>query len=118
MILHGENIIIYSDGKVIASSTSCTIETSADTNETSSTTSARSKDFKPGRGTWTVSVIGLVENMRNGLVMAGHEYVLTIYVSSSDMLTGKALCTEVHYDFDIGKLAQGSCTFLGNGGLI
>lgn len=117
MILHGENIMIYSGGQVIASSTSCTIETSADANETSSTTSARSKDYKAGRGTWTVSVSGLVENMRNGIVMAGQEYVLTMYVSSSDMLTGKALCTEANFEFDCGKLAQGSCTFLGNGGL-
>ena len=109
--------MIYSGGQVMASSTSCTIETSADANETSSATSARYKDYKAGRGSWTVSVTGLVENMRDGLVMPGQEYVLTMYVSSSDMLTGKALCTEVNCDFDCGKLAPGSCTFLGNGGL-
>ena len=117
MILHGENIKIYSSGMVIAMATSCTIETSADANETSSATSARSKNYKVGRTGWTISIQKLIISMSGDLIMAGNEYILTMYVSNSDMLTGKAICTEVKTDFAIGKLAQGSCTFIGNGEL-
>lgn len=117
MILHGENIKIYNGTKVIALSTSCTVETSADANETSSETSARSKNYKVGRTGWTVSIQKLISNMKGDLVMAGQEYILTIYVNDSDMLTGKAICTEVQTEFNVGKLAQGNCTFVGNGGL-
>lgn len=117
MILHGENIKIYSGINVIAYSTSCTIETSADANETSSETSARSKNYKVGRTGWTISIQKLISSMSGDLVMAGQEYILTMYVSDSDILTGKAICTEVQTEFNVGKLAQGNCTFIGNGGL-
>ena len=117
MILHGENIKIYSSGMVIAMATSCTIETSADANETSSSTSARSKNYKVGRTGWTLSIQKLINSMSGDLVMAGQEYLLTMYVSDSDILTGKAICTEVQTEFNVGKLAQGNCTFIGNGGL-
>lgn len=117
MILHGEKIKIYNGGSMIAMATSCTIETSADAKETSSATSARSKNYKVGRTGWTLSIQKLINSMSGDLVMAGQEYVLTMYVSNSDMLTGKAICTEVHTEFNVGKLAQGNCTFVGNGGL-
>ena len=117
MILHGENIKIYSSGMVIAIATSCTIETSADTNETSSSTSARSKNYGVGRTGWTISIQKLISSMSGDLVMAGQEYILTLYVNDSDMLTGYAICTEVQTEFNVGKLAQGNCTFIGNGGL-
>ena len=117
MILHGKNIKIYSSGMEIAMATSCTIETSADTNEISSSTSARSKNYGAGRTGWTVSIQKLISSMSGDLVMAGQEYILTIYVKDSDMLTGKAICTEVQTEFNVGKLAQGNCTFIGNGGL-
>ena len=117
MILHGENIKIYSSGEIIASATSCTIETLADASEKSSATSARSKDFIAGRTGWKVILSKLINNINQDLIMAGNEYILTMYVSNSDMLTGKAICTEVQTDFTISKLAQGSCTFIGNGEL-
>lgn len=118
MILHGKNIKIFNGGIVIAMATSCTIETSANSNETSSETSARSKNYKVGRTGWTISIQKLINSMNGDLLMAGQEYILTIYVNDYDMLTGKAICTEVQTEFNVGKLAQGNCTFIGNGGLL
>ena len=117
MILHGENIKIYSSGMIIALSTSCTIETSSDAIETSSTSSARSTNFIAGRTNWKVSMAKLINSMKDDLVMAGNEYVLTMYVNGTDMVTGQAICTEVQTEFNVGKLAQGSCTFIGTGEL-
>ena len=118
MILHGENIKIYSSGQVIALATSCTIATDADTNEVASATSARAKNFNAGRNGWKVTINKFVESMSGDILMAGQEYVITMYVSNSDMLTGKAICTEVQADYSVGKLAHGFCSFLGNGDLI
>lgn len=117
MILHGEHIKIYSNGEVIGLATSCTIETTADTNETASATSARSMNFKEGRTGWKVSMSKLVDNMQADLVMAGREYVITAYVNDTDMLTGNAICSEVQSEYSVGKLANTSCTFVGNGEL-
>lgn len=118
MILHGENIKIYSNGQVIGLATSCTIETTADTSETSSETSARVRNFKAGRTGWQVTLSKLVDNMQADLVMAGNEYVITVYVNGTDMLTGNAICSEVQSEYSVGKLANTSCTFVGNGDLI
>ena len=117
MILHGENIKIYSGGQVIALATSCAIETTADANETSSASRARSKNWLAGRTDWKVSIASFVDNMQSHMIMAGNEYVITIWVNNSDMLTGKALCAEVRSEFSVGKLAQGFCQFVGNGAL-
>ena len=117
MILHGENIKVYSAGQIIAEATSCTIEVDADALEKASSTSARQKDFRNGRTTWRVSINKFVDNMKTDFLMAGQEYILTLYVSNSDMLTGKAICTESRVGGDVGKLAQGFCSFLGNGDL-
>ena len=117
MILHGENIKIYSGGHVIALATSCTIETTAATNETASTSKARQKNWLEGRTDWKMSIARFVDNMQSQMIMAGNEYVITIWVSNSDMLTGKALCAESRSDYSVGKLAQGFCQFIGNGAL-
>lgn len=117
MILHGEHIKIYANGTMVGSSTSCTIETMADSEEKASETSAKSKTFVAGRTDWKVSITKFVDNMKSDFIMAGQEYVLTMYVNNSDMLTGQAICTESQMDFSVGKLAQGNCTFIGNGEL-
>ena len=117
MIYHGEHIKIYANGMMIGSSTSCTIETTADAEEKASATSARSKDFKAGRTDWQISIVKFIDNLRSDFIMAGQEYVLTMYVNNSDMLTGKAICTESQMDCTVGKLSQGNCTFIGNGDL-
>ena len=117
MILHGENIKIYSGGQVIALATSCTIETTAGANETSSASRARSKNWLAGRTDWKVSIARFVNNTQSHMIMAGNEYVTTIWVSNTDMLTGKALCAESRSDYSVGKLAQGFCQFVGNGAL-
>ena len=55
--------------------------------------------------------------MQADLVMAGNEYVITVYVNGTDMLTGNAICSEVQSEYSVGKLANTSCTFVGNGEL-
>ena len=117
MIYHGEHIKIVSNGMMIGSATSCTIEALADAEEKASATSARSRTLDAGRTDWKVSISKFVDNMKSDFIMAGQEYVLTMYVNNSDMLTGQAICTESQMEFSVGKLSQGNCTFIGNGDL-
>lgn len=117
MLLHGENIKVYNYGIAIALAKSCTIETSADINEISSATNVSAKNYLSGRTDWKVSVSMFVENMQKDIIMAGREYIITIHVKGNDLLIGKAICSEVNTEFSVGKLAQGFCTFIGNGAL-
>ena len=102
---------------MIALATSCTIDTSANINEAASESKASSKNWLSGRTNWKVSIARFVDNMQSHMIMAGNEYVLTLWVSNSDMLTGKALCAEVRSEYAVGKLSQGFCQFVGNGEL-
>lgn len=117
MVLHGENIKIYSYGQVIALATSCTIETSADTSETASNTTSSSKKYIAGRTDWNVRIARFVDNMQDQMIMAGNVYAITMYVNGTDLLSGTAICSEVSTEFSVGKLAQGNCTFIGSGEL-
>jgi hypothetical protein len=120
-MIHGKDIII-SEGNpavAIASAKSCQIVRQADTVEKSSPTSAQAREFEAGRTGWSVIITCFVLNVKAQLMRVGQTYVLTMGVrgSSTDKLTGTAICTECNITGTVGNLAQGSLRFLGSGEL-
>ena len=120
-MIYGKNIIISlgSPATAIAASKSCTIIRQSDTQETSDPTSARARTYLAGRTGWTVTVSGLLLVMKDNLLRVGNSYTLTMGVSgsSTDKMTGTAICTECQITGTVGNLAQCSLKFLGSGSL-
>jgi hypothetical protein len=118
MILHGRNIIIEADGTTIASSRSCEIHITADTDEVSSPGNGDWHQYYTMRKGWTISMGYLVTALK-GAIEEGKTYTITIQNrdDEDDKRFGNAICTENVITATIGNLCQGSFRFLGTGPL-
>lgn len=121
-IIHGGNIIVSKKVgnayTAIAAAKSCDIDMDIDMIETSSPDSGSSKTYRDGRESWTVTVSGLVENMKGILTQRG-QYDLKIAVtgSSTDYMTGKARIRRKKVTATKGNLSTYSVVFQGDGDL-
>lgn len=84
MILHGKNLIIYSDGVAVASSKSCSIEVSAKTIPTASTTDGGWETSIPGRKSWQVTTNHMVISMVGMLMKVGSTVTLKMEATHTD----------------------------------
>lgn len=120
-MIHGKDIIISEGNPAvpIAAAKTCSIVMSADSMEKSSPTSDRAREYVAGRTTWAVIVTTLVLGVKASLLRVGNTYTITMGVrgSSTDKLTGTAICTECNITGTVGNLAQGSLRFQGTGEL-
>lgn len=116
MKLHGRNIIVSANGTAIASSRSCELQMSADTEEMSSPTNGMWKEYFITRKGWSLSLSYLVIAVR-GQINIGDTYTLTIADRNNpeDVRTGVAICVENTITATIGNLCQGSWKFVGTG---
>ena len=118
-MIHGKDIIIYegSDEPVaIAASKSCTIDKQAGTVETSSPASGTARSYASGRTDWVCTMNNLVLSVKDYMLRVGETYFITMGVrgSSTDTITGYAICTECNITGTVGNLAQGSFRFQGS----
>ena len=118
-MIHGKDIIIYegSDEPVaIAASKSCTIDKQAGTVETSSPASGTARSYASGRTDWVCTMNNLVLSVKDNMLRVGETYFITMGVrgSSTDTITGYAICTECNITGTVGNLAQGSFRFQGS----
>lgn len=121
-IIHGRNLLIYSEGAAIAGAKSCEVTTEADQIEVSSPTSGVWREYKGGRKGWSVTVSTLVLSMYDTLMTSGQRVWLTMVVRTpnglgADRLSGYAWCKNAKVNAAVGDLCKGGFTFVGDGEL-
>lgn len=116
-IIHGRNIIVKSEGVVIASARSCNLQISGDTIETSNPTDGSWRTYYAGRKSWDLTLSYLVTALRGLAVSVGNTYTIMIESNDDDddLLTGEAICVDNEVTATIGNLTQGSFRFKGTG---
>ena len=118
-MIHGKDIIIYEGDEnpvAIAASKICTVDKVAGTIETSSPASGVARSYASGRTDWVATLNNLVLSVKDYMLRVGETYYLTIGVrgSSTDTISGYAICTECNVTGTVGNLAQGSFRFQGS----
>ena len=125
-MLNGNNIYISltSSSAPFAATRSNEIQTGCDTIEISSPTTADWKEFLAGRTEWSFTVSWLVGNanaIKNNLLKTGSTLTIHIFSrtnsSSTEILTGSAICTQCKITATRGNIANGSFAFRGTGAL-
>lgn len=123
MNIHGRNLLIYSEGSVVAAARSCRISMSIDTIETAGTEDGRHRCFVASMSSWTVSVERLVTVVKDFFQNTGQMVTLSFVARDiygnlmGDRMTGNAFVSSVQVDGSVGALAKGSVTFQGSGKL-
>lgn len=117
MIL-GKDILIYEGDPavVIAASKSCTITNRAEALENSSPASGTARSYTVGRTDWDIVISNLVLGMKDYLLKVGSAYTLTWKVrgSSTDVMTGTAICVQADVVATNGNLVTGNFRFQGS----
>lgn len=119
MATNGNDILIYSDGTLIAGTRSNEITTNAETIEVSDASNSDWRKYIAGRKEWSVTVNFLLMSGNNvaALLAAGRTYTLNISkrVSgvSTTKLTGSAIMTTCKITATKGNIIQGSFVFKG-----
>lgn len=128
-VIHGQYLIIRAGTKAIAGAKECTVQTSAETIEVSSSTLSEWKNYIYGRKSWTVSVSTLT--LHEGafgttggsgvtdLLNVGNTFAISFYDTRypNRMLTGNALLETAEISASKGNLAKGVFKFKGAGEL-
>lgn len=125
-IIHGRNLIVKMDGVAIAACKSCSIGITGDLIEVASPTSARFKEYIPGRISWAINSSHLVTHgiMLSAASLINQKVEVQFSFSENELhtddgvvLSGKAIINQVKIDATVGNLAQGSFSFQGTGEL-
>lgn len=125
-LIKGKNLIIKLNGEAVAACRSCSIDMTGELIEIASPTSAKYKEFRPGRIEWGVTSSHLVTHgiMLSAPSLINREVDLTFQYSENNLHTadgvvlyGKAIISQCKIDATHGNLAQGSFVFKGNGEL-
>lgn len=122
--MKGNNLLIYTDVSgtmaAVAASKTCDIDHQCDTIEVSSPESGQSRDFIPGRKSWSISCSGLLVNVADILNVGK---VVNISVRErgtggiSEKLIGKAIITSFKETGSRGSLATANIKLQGSGDL-
>lgn len=132
MILQGKNLIVKTNGDVIAAAKSCTLNIECDIIEVSSPTDGQWKHIITGMKSWSVSTTHLLKMERaidrplhSYLDPIGQSFTLQLELNDIDItigglpvtetLTGSAICKSSQITATKGNLIQGSFKFVGNG---
>ena len=124
--MNGKDLIILLGSTAIAASKSCEINTQADTEELASLGSSDANNswrrLKATQKSWSVTVNTLVSSASSAateLLRVGTTYNLKMRDSSSstNRLSGNAICTRCKVTATVGNLVTGSFVFEGNGPL-
>lgn len=119
MVTNGNDILIYSDGTLIAGTRSNEITANVETIEVTNVINSQWRRYITGRKEWSVTVNFLLMSGNNvtALLAAGRTYTLNISkrVSgvSTTKLTGSAIMTSCKITATRGNLVQGSFSFKG-----
>jgi hypothetical protein len=118
-MIHGRDIKIFNSSgtALIACAKSCTIHKQCEVIERTSATNLTSKEYIPGRTSWSIDLAYLVSTGTEGIPLVGTTYNITVMVGSSQALTGKVICTLCDIQATVGNLATGSIKMQGTGPL-
>ena len=122
MYLNGNDLLIYTDGQVVASAKSCRINMDTEIEEKSMPGGGSMKSFLPGRYEWQVTVNTLVTTAYKNFLDIGKVVRLTFVVRNgqtltTDRMTGNAIITKSEVTGSTRSLTQGSFVFQGTGKL-
>lgn len=121
--MNGNNILIYSDGAVIAGTRSNEVQVETESIEISSPTSGQWREYTTGRSGWSVNVNYLVAAGTDvaALLTTGTTYDIVIVTRSGSTVTqrlqGTAMLKTCRITATRGNLIQGTFSFLGHGEL-
>lgn len=122
-MIHGRDIKIFNSSgtALIACAKSCTIHKQAEVIERASATNLTSKEYIPGRTSWSIDLAYLVSTGVDGIPLVGTTYQIQVKVgsgsSATTVLTGYVICTLCDIQATIGNLATGSIKMQGTGDL-
>lgn len=125
-MIKGNNVFIAlnSTAAPFAATRSNEISTDCETIEISSPNVGDWKQFLAGRKEWSFTVSWLVGNanaIKNNLLKTGSTLTIHIFSrtnsSSTEILTGSAICTQCKITATCGNIANGSFAFRGTGEL-
>ena len=122
-ILHGEKVQVFigtsGTTPMVAGAKSCTIQEQADTYEVASASNQTSKEFIPGRTSWTGEISHLVVQgaAAGALSQVGTKVHIRFVNESSAICQGDAIVTDAKLTFTALNLAQGSVKLQGTGPL-
>lgn len=118
-ILHGSKVQIRDaseDAALIALSTNCEVNVSADTIETAGATDGKFRSFVGGRIEWSVTISAFISAIGTGIDMMGQTYEISFYdTENSVAYTGYAVCTEYKVSATVHDVVKGSFGFQGTG---
>ena len=130
MASNGNNVLVYTNGYIIAGTKTNEIQTDCETIEIASPNQGAWKEFITGRKNWSITVSYLVAPDSSALTVSGstglkdllqvgNTFTLKIYKrgSSSVVLQGSAILKTCKITATRGNLIQGSFQFVGNGSL-
>lgn len=118
-MIHGRDIKIFNSSgtALIACAKSCTIHKQCEVIERASATNITSKEYIPGRTSWSIDLAYLVSTGVDGIPLVGTTYQIQVKIGSSTVLTGYVICTLCDIQATIGNLATGSIKMQGTGDL-
>lgn len=120
MAVVGNNILIMSDGNLIAGTRSNDIGTECELQPISSPLSGKWRNYKAGRKGWTITVNFLMTTVDDITVVlhVGNEYTLRVYArNGGKTMSGSAICQVCRITATVGNLVQGTFQFVGDGEL-
>jgi predicted secreted protein len=119
----GNNILISQGSTVIAGTKSNELNVDCEVVEISDASQGQWKKFITGRREWSMTVSFLVTTVKTSDARSplnvGESYTLHFGTrgSSSDTVSGTAICTQCKITATYGNLCQGTITFKGSGPL-
>lgn len=120
--MNGNDIIVYWDGTPIAAVKSDSINTGAETIETSSATNGQWRTYITGRKEWSLKVnyLVLANSGVRDLLKVGTTYTIKVKgrgATDASGVTGSAILTDCTIQATRGNLVTGSFDFKGDGAL-
>lgn len=118
----GYDLLVLADGKAVASSTSCDIDTGCETKEVMMAGSGAWKRFIAGRKSWSVStsfLVGDATTIKSLVQKIGTTVTLKwkMREDDTDSMSGKAIINSCKISGTRGSLVKGSFSFKGTGEL-
>lgn len=123
MLIHGDNLLIYAGGSVVAAAKSCKILMDVETIETAGTDDGQFRCYVASMSSWSVSVDKLVEVVKDLFLNNGQTVTVSFVVRdmfnnlSGDRMTGQAFVVNAGASGSVSALVKGSLTFQGTGAL-
>lgn len=123
MLIHGDNLLIYAGGSVVAAAKSCKILMDVETIETAGTDDGQFRCYVASMSSWSVSVDKLVEVVKDLFLNDGQTVTVSFVVRdmfnnlSGDRMTGHAFVVNAGASGSVSALVKGSLTFQGTGAL-